>query len=169
MLPGPVQGSVTCSYLLRVENSNQATHLLPTHHHVGSVPELCNVQLKASSKWYFETNCNGNSNFRSLNKTLVRQYWSILMQDLQRQRDIERCAMILSFWQKARMLPSAALQPWSVLRNLCCIHGHEGIIPSPLCFWFPFQPDNASLAELADSSKFFHAFTKIFHISCKTL
>lgn len=67
-------------------HTHTAKHFLPAWHQSGSILDLRTVQLKASSKWHFRTTCNANFNFSVFNKTLLRQYQSVLMQDLQSQK-----------------------------------------------------------------------------------
>lgn len=90
MLMGQVPSVICC--LLRVSKNTQgmewekiiqthghartrtytATHFLPAGLQLGSILDPSNAQLKASSKWYFKSNCNANPNFKVFNKTLLR-------------------------------------------------------------------------------------------------
>lgn len=103
-----------------------------------SVLDLCNMQLKASSKWHFEINCNANVNFRVFNETLLRQYQSILMQDLQGQRKYRKMCTGLFILPKTLLSPSPALQLWSISRNLCWVHGHEDVYSSTFMLLLSF-------------------------------
>lgn len=141
----------------------------PTPKHSSSVRVHIRPQehaVKASSKWHLETNYNANFNFRVFNETLLRPHESTGNARLTRPKEIpENVPWLLHFtWNPCATFSSlAAVVP---LRTLCWIHGVKVCIPWHLHLCFLFPSDNTSLAELADSSKYFNAIPKICHVSC---